>query len=117
MKGKFNNRKVVVDGISFDSMAESYRYTALKGLSQLGVIHGLELQKPYLLCKGKWKNGRTFRITYKADFVYERDGEIVVEDVKGVRTREYGLKKKLMMAVYGIEITEINAKDAAKIRL
>lgn len=63
-----------------------------------GVIKGLELQKTYKLCKGRWNNGRPFSISYKADFVYTLDGDIIVEDVKGFRTEAYQLKKKLMKA-------------------
>ena len=107
---KYGNRKTTVDGITFDSKAEAERYKALKRLELLGVIKGLELQKTFRLCKDRWNNGRPFSISYKADFVYTLDGDIIVEDVKGFRTEAYQLKKKLMKAVYGIEITEINAK-------
>lgn len=106
---KYRNKKTTVDGITFDSKAEAERYQELKRLEIMGVISGLELQKPYRLCKGRWNNGKPFSITYKADFVYTLDGEIIVEDVKGFRTEAYQLKKKLMMAVYGIEITEVRA--------
>lgn len=107
---KYGNRKTTVDGITFDSKAEAERYKELKRLELLGVIKGLELQKTFRLCKDRWNNGRPFSISYKADFVYTLDGDIIVEDVKGFRTEAYQLKKKLMKAVYGIEITEINAK-------
>lgn len=106
---KYGNRKTVVDGITFDSKAEANRYEELRALELTGVIKGLELQKPYRLCKGRWENGKPFSITYRADFVYTLDGEIIVEDVKGYRTEAYQLKKKLMRAVYGIEITEVKA--------
>lgn len=106
---KYHNRKTTVDGIIFDSKAEAERYKELKRLEIMGVIKGLELQKPYRLCKGRWENGKPFSITYKADFVYTLDGETIVEDVKGYRTEAYQLKKKLMRAVYGIEITEVKA--------
>jgi hypothetical protein len=46
--------------------------------------------------------------TYIADFTYfEKDGQQVIEDVKGVRTPVYRLKKKIIEAEYGIAITEI----------
>lgn len=107
---KYHNQKTEYDGITFDSKAECERYKYLKALELMGVIKGLELQKPFRLCKGRWNNGKPFSISYKADFVYTLDGDIIVEDVKGFRTEAYQLKKKLMKAVYGIEITEINAK-------
>lgn len=106
---KYGNRKTQVDGITFDSKAEAERYKVLRALELTGVIKGLELQKPYRLCKGRWSNGKPFSITYRADFVYTLDGEIIVEDVKGYRTEAYQLKKKLMRAVYGIEIAEVKA--------
>lgn len=106
---KYHNRKTIVDGITFDSKAEAERYKELKRLEIMGVIKGLELQKPYRLCKGRWENGKPFSISYKADFVYTLDGDVIVEDVKGYRTEAYQLKKKLMRAVYGIEITEVKA--------
>ena len=107
---KYGNHKTEVDGIKFDSKAEANRYEKLKDLEKSGIIKGLELQKPFRLCKGRWNNGKTFSISYNEDFVYTLDGDIIVEDVKGFRTEAYQLKKKLMKAVYGIEITEINAK-------
>lgn len=106
---KYHNRKTIVDGITFDSKAEAERYKELKRLELIGVIKGLELQKTYRLCKGRWENGKPFSISYKADFVYTLDGDVIVEDVKGYRTEAYQLKKKLMRAVYGIEITEVKA--------
>lgn len=106
---KYHNRKTTVDGIIFDSKAEAERYKELKRLELIGVIKGLELQKTYRLCKGRWGNGKPFSISYKADFVYTLDGDVIVEDVKGYRTEAYQLKKKLMRAVYGIEITEVKA--------
>lgn len=106
---KYHNRKTIVDGITFDSKAEADRYKELKRLETIGVIKGLELQKSYRLCKGRWENGKPFSISYKADFVYTLDGDVIVEDVKGYRTEAYQLKKKLMRAVYGIEITEVKA--------
>lgn len=98
---KFNAKKTTVDGIVFDSVWESKRYSALKILEKTGDITDLELQVPFVLEVNDVKI-----CTYKADFVYQQDGERVVEDAKGVKTPEYILKKKLMKAVYGIEIKE-----------
>ena len=106
---KYGNTKTEVDGIVFDSKAEANRYKELRALEIVGVIKGLERQKTYKLCKGRWHNGKPFSISYRADFVYTLDGEVIVEDVKGYRTEAYRLKKKLMKAVYGIEITEVKA--------
>lgn len=106
---KYRNHKTVVGDKVFDSKAEAERYTELLIMQNMGVIKGLELQKPFKLVKGKWNNGKPFSVTYKADFVYSLDGEIIVEDVKGFRTKEYEIKKKLMKAIYGIEIQEVKA--------
>lgn len=106
---KYGNHKTVVGDKVFDSKAEAERYTELLIMQNMGVIQGLELQKPYKLVKGKWNNGKAFSVSYKADFVYSLNGEIVVEDVKGYKTKEYEIKKKLMKAIYGIEIQEVKA--------
>lgn len=104
---KYHAQKTPVGDKVFDSKREADRYVELMIMQNMGVIKGLECQKPYKLVKGKWRNGRPFSITYKADFVYSLDGEIVVEDVKGYRTEVYKIKKKLMKAIYGIEIQEV----------
>lgn len=108
IRGKYKNQKTVVDGITFDSKAEAERYEQLRRQELCGFIHDLERQKKYVLCKGRWDNGRLFSISYIADFVYVMDGKTVVEDVKGYKTDVYELKKKLMKAVYGIEISEVH---------
>lgn len=106
---KYLNKKTVVDGIEFDSIAESNRYKELKLLEAAGEIEGLVLQPPYALVV----NG-VLVATYKADFLYFDNvkGCAVVEDVKGgdaTKTPVYRLKKKLMKAIHGIEITEVEA--------
>ncbi len=103
-RSKWRNKKTVVDGITFDSEREAERYSELLLEQQAGTISGLELQKHFSLDV----NG--FHIAdYVADFVYERDGETVVEDVKSdpTKTRVYRIKKKLIQAIHGIEIHEV----------
>lgn len=104
--GKFNARRTEVDGIRFDSAAEARRYTILAQKQEAGVIFDLRLQ-PKFPCTVQ---GRHI-CEYRADFSYVRsgDGQRVVEDVKGKRTREYELKRKLVEALHGVEITEIPA--------
>ena len=105
---KYSNKKTEVDGILFDSKAEAKRYIELQTLQNLGAIEGLERQKKYILCKGRWHDGKPFSISYVADFVYyDKDGNQVVEDTKGLRLPDYILKKKMMLALLGIEIHEI----------
>lgn len=102
---KYGNRKTVVDGITFDSQAEARRWSLLKLLQKGGQIKKLERQVKYLLAVEGVKIA-----DYVADFRYidiKRQAE-VVEDVKGVKTPVYRLKKKLMKAIYGIDIAEVS---------
>ena len=101
MRNKYGAVKVIIDGIKFDSKAEGRRYKTLKLLERAGEITNLELQPRYDLIINEIKCG-----FYKADFRYLQDNELVVEDVKGVKTPVYNLKKKLIKAIYGIEILE-----------
>ncbi len=101
---KYHNQKTLHNGIQFDSRKEADRYRDLLLLERAGMISHLELQPRYNLIVNGYKLG-----FYKADFRYEdvATNSIVVEDVKGVRTAVYCLKKKLVKALYGIEIIEI----------
>ena len=101
---KYFNKKVVVDGIKFDSKKEAKRYIELKILKRSGKIRDLELQAEFIL-QPKYKNakGENIRaITYKADFLYydlEKE-KYIVEDTKGFRTDAYKIKKKLFEYKY-----------------
>lgn len=107
-QNKYHNKKVEYDGIKFDSTKEKNRYIGLKQLEKLGVIQSLQRQVKYELQPSFKLNGKTIRsITYIADFVYIQDGVEVIEDVKGMRTKEYLLKKKLFEYKYQKEIKEI----------
>ena len=90
-----------VDGIVFDSKKEAKRYGELKLLEKVGEITNLEIQ-PKFACV---VNGKKI-CGYVADFRYETQNGEVIEDVKGIKTRIYSLKKKLVEALFGIEITE-----------
>lgn len=105
---KYRNKKVIIDGIKFDSKKEGDRYKELKQMEAQGIITGLSLQKTYEL-QPKYKlNDKSVRsITYKADFTYQRNGETIVEDVKGMKTDVYKIKKKLFEFKYKTEIREI----------
>lgn len=108
---KYGNRKVSIDGISFDSVKEARRYCQLITLKKAGIIMDLELQKKYVLIPAQKIDDKLVEreCAYKADFVYfdiER-GREVVEDAKGVRTKEYIIKRKLMLYRYGIKIEEV----------
>ena len=101
---KYRNKKTIVDNITFDSKKEAMRYKHLKTFERVGLIQDLRLQVPYVLID-KTQYGRV--VKYVADFVYIEDGQTVVEDVKGVKTDVYRLKKRLMAERYGIVIREV----------
>ena len=108
---KYRNVKTEYQGLKFDSKLEAKRYGELKLLERAGHIKDLRLQVKYeLLPKKVNKNGKLEKtVCYYADFVYQ-DGnntELTVEDVKGIATREYIIKRKLMLHVHGITINEI----------
>lgn len=95
---KYGNRKTVVDGKIFDSKKEAYRYKELKLLLNDGIICDLDLQHTFTLVP-KQKGERC--VKYKADFIYTLpSGEHVIEDVKGVRTKDYIIKRKLVKLLY-----------------
>lgn len=100
---KYNAKKTNVDGIKFDSIREAERYCELKLLEKVKEIRDLELQPRFLLQdKFKDKSGTTHRkIEYVADFMYiDKCGKTIVEDVKGVLTDVYKLKKKMFLKKY-----------------
>lgn len=108
---KYHNRKTVVNGHTFDSKKEANRYSELLLLERAGAIHDLRTQVKYVLIPSQ-RSKETGKVierecSYKADFVYTEGGETIVEDVKGFRTKEYIIKRKLMLHVYGIRIREI----------
>ena len=103
---KYHNRKVEIDGIKFDSTKEGERYLELKLLLKAGKIRDVQMQVEVELIP---KQGGERACKYKADFVYHMadTGKMVVEDVKGKRTREYIIKRKLMLWRHGIKIVEV----------
>lgn len=96
---KYRNRKTQIDGITFDSKAESARYVELKLLQKAGVIRNLRLQPRFELQPAfRDATGKKHRkIEYVADFAYEEDGKQVVEDCKGVKTQAFAIKQKLFL--------------------
>lgn len=112
---KYGNKKIDVDGILFDSKKEARRYCELKLLQQAGEISDLQLQKEYELIPTQRIDGKVVEraCKYKADFAYMKDGQQVVEDVKGYRDpksagyAKFVIKRKLMLHIFGIRIVEI----------
>ena len=109
---KYRNKKVQIDMYVFDSIAESKRYKELALLQRAGKISELQLQPKFLLQESFRKNGKTYRkIEYIADFQYEENGKIIVEDVKGKETEVFKLKRKLFEDKYrGLELKIIKMK-------
>lgn len=121
---KYHARKVTVDGIVFDSKREAKRYSELKLMEQAGVITDLRRQVKFVLIpaqrgpspgifkkgahKGEPKPGKVLEseCAYIADFVYYNGSEMIVEDAKGLRTKDYVIKRKLMLYQHGIRVRE-----------
>lgn len=108
---KYKNKKVTIDGETFDSKREAKRWCELKLCERAGEIKELRRQVKFVLIPSQRIDGKVVEreCSYIADFVY-RDGsseELVVEDTKGVKTKDYIIKRKLMLSVYGIKIKEI----------
>ncbi len=103
-KPKYGNVKTAVDGILFDSKREAHRYYELKLMEKAGEITHLKLQPQF-----KCEINNVKICTYKADFEYHRlaDNAWVVEDVKGMKTPVYNLKKRLVKAFHGVDVIEI----------
>lgn len=103
-RSKYNAQPTMANGIRFASRREFERWTRLVLADRSGEISNLRLQVAYPLVVNGQKIG-----SYVADFVYVRDGREVVEDVKSepTKTAVYRLKKRLMRACHGIEITEV----------
>lgn len=93
---KHGNKKTTLDGIVFDSAMEATRYAELKLLERAGEITSLKLQPVFVLLENYKREGVTIRgIKYYADFSYMEKGKCVVEDVKGMETDVFKLKRKL----------------------
>lgn len=103
VENKYHNKKVKYDDYTFDSIKEKNHYIALKQLEKAGIISDLQLQVKFELQPSFKYDGKTIRaITYIADFVYFNipENKIIVVDVKGFKTKEYLLKKKMFMFKY-----------------
>jgi Protein of unknown function (DUF1064) len=110
---KYLNIKTTIDGIKFDSLKEASRYNELLLLQRGGVIRDLELQPRYDLIVNGVKCG-----FYRGDFRYVdvASGETILEDCKSdarrgkrsvTKTPVYQLKKRLIKAIYNIDIVEV----------
>lgn len=100
-RSKYGAHRTLVDGILFDSKAEARFYADLKNRERAGEVTEIELQREYDLMV----NG-VLVARYRADFVFfDRIARARrVLDVKGVATRDFRLKAKLMKACFGIDV-------------
>jgi dsDNA-binding SOS-regulon protein len=107
---KYGAQRTEVDGVKFSSKAEARRYQELRLLEKAGEVKELELQPKFPLHAPQRGSSQHEKVsTYIADFRYRRGpkGVLVIEDVKGMRTPLYRLKKKWMEVQYGLKITEV----------
>lgn len=118
---KYHAKRFYVDGIPFDSKKEGIRYRELLLSERAGEITNLERQVKFILIpaqreadqpgkRGGIKNGKLIEreVAYYADFVYlDKSGNLIVEDTKGMKTKDYIIKRKLMLYIHGIRIREI----------
>lgn len=125
MKSKYHSKKITINGITYDSKKEARRHAQLLDMERKGEIQDLQRQVKFVLIpaqrepdsigpRGGVKVGKLIEreACYIADFSYYvqiKDGEYmqIVEDTKGFRTKDYILKRKLMLWVHGIRIKEV----------
>ena len=109
MRSKYRNQKVTVGGEAFDSKKEANRWLELVQMEKSGRISNLRRQVKYVLIPSQRQCGKVIEreCSYYADFVYMFGGVEIVEDAKGIRTKEYIIKRKLMLWVHGIKIQEV----------
>ena len=120
---KYKSMKCYINGIEFDSRKEARRYQELRLLQRAGVIQNLRLQEKFVLIPSQYESYERYgakgqelkpgqrlverECIYIADFVYEENGKTVVEDTKGFKTKDYIIKRKLLLWTHGIKIKEV----------
>ncbi len=117
---KYHSKKITKDGITFDSIKEYKRWCELSLLERAGKITNLRRQVKFVLIpaqyepdtvgkRGGKKKGKLIEreCSYIADFVYDEQDSQVVEDTKGFKTKDYTIKRKLMLFRHGIRIKEV----------
>ena len=108
---KYHNRKITRDGETFDSVKEYRRWCELKLMERAGKIRIVGRQVKFVLIPSQ-KDPNTKKVierecSYVADFVYWDGNRYVVEDTKGFKTKDYIIKRKLMLWVHGLRIVEV----------
>lgn len=109
MRNKYGAVKVHAGGVTFDSKHEYERWLVLRDMQNRHEIIGLERQQRFQLIPAQRYEGKIVEraVIYIADFVYVKDGKLIVEDAKGYKTKEYIIKRKLMLERYGVRIKEV----------
>lgn len=128
MRSKYHSRKITRDGVTFDSMKEYRRFCELSLLQRAGAITELKRQVEFELLPAQYEEiptGEIYRqgerkgqpkykrvcveksVKYVADFVYKENGKYIVEDTKGFKTKDYILKRKMMLYFHNIKIKEV----------
>ena len=106
---KYHSKKVHLGEHTYDSKKEARRHAELLLLQRAGKITDLQTQARFELLPSQRVDGKVVErpVAYVADFVYMQDGKQVVEDTKGFKTKDYILKRKMMLYFHGIKIKEI----------
>lgn len=107
---KYNNTPVQIGAEKYRSKREAARHQELLLLQRAGKITGLAREVPFALVPSQRRSDGVAErpCSYICDFLYTTDdGRIVVEDAKGVRTKDYIIKRKLMLMVHGISVAEV----------
>lgn len=107
---KYGARKVVLDGITFDSLLEADRWATLRAAEKAGMISNLRRQVTFELVPGVKLLGEDRArppIRMVADFVYTQNGVNIIEDTKGMDTPQARLKRHLMKALKGLDVVVV----------
>lgn len=110
---KYGNEVTHSAGKRFDSKAEAQRWHYLSMLQKAGEIADLKHHVPFDLLPAQEVDGRKERpVRYEADFTYMKGGRLVVEDVKSgpTKTKEFIIKRKLMLQIHKIAVQEVMAE-------
>lgn len=127
-KSKYHSKKITRDGMTFDSLKEYRKFRELLLLEKAGEITDLQRQVEFELIPAQYEEiptGEVYKrgeqkgqpkmkrvclelsVKYIADFVYKENGKTIVVDTKGFRTKDYILKRKMMLYFHGIKIKEV----------
>lgn len=112
-RSKYGNAETSVDGKKFDSRAEAHRYCELRRMQDAGLISDLRCQVSFQLVPSVTICGKKMRpMKFTADFCFTQEGKLVVEDVKGMATRDYKMRRILMKFILGIDVVEYRKQRA-----